>query len=1023
MKSGEIVDPLFFAFALDKMDEAVALVDENAQILYVNQKASEILGHSPEDCLSLHIFDIDPNFPAPRWPDHWHELRQAKSLHFESTIFTKKEQLIPIEISASFYLYKEVELELVIFRDISEQKEALTKLNSINNYLSAMFETTRDPLAVIDLHGRISDVNMAMEKVLGETHNNLIGSDFSKYFLDPREANKRFAEILANGYLESQLVYLKGKNNTNTPLQINANTMVDQAGQVNGIFISGKDISERLEFEKELQKQNERYHNAQSIGHVGNWEYNVQTNDFWGSDEAKMIYGLDPKDANFSTEQIESCIPERQRVHQALIDLIQLNKPYELEFEIQPKDGSDPRFIKSYAKVHKDATGQPILVTGALIDITELKKSEQNLLLLNAAAEAAGNGIVITDKEGNITYANPAFCELTGYKVEEVIGKNPRLIRSGVQDTAYYESLWTTISSGKRWRGELINKRADGTLYHEEMTISPVINNSGEIVNYIAVKQNIDGRKQQENEREIIFSITNGLRTASSRFDTIHTFIRQIESIFTAEAVLFISYDPNLNETWIEQGCGPIGDRLAGSQIPIDQEVSNQVLQSGKTYLCNDVRSDPNFFRVDTLRDASAAMCLPLLTQDQIIGAVWMIRKKDISQSEVQLLTTLCALAANSIQRVTLFEKTQRQYKQMVSIHQVDQAISSVLNLNIILDILLRNAISQLGVDAASLLLFDPISRTLKFAAGTGFTTDEVAKTKLKLGEGRAGKAAAERRVITDPNLSQSKDGFSRVILYQKEEFLSHHIAPLIDKGEVCGVLEVFSKTRLIPGDEWLELFGILATQAAIAVDNLTLFNELQKRNSELSFAYDATIKGWSEAMDMRDRYSEDHTQRVVDASLRLAQAMGIAGADLVNIRRGALLHDVGKISVPDSILQKTGKLSPAEKKVLEKHPLLAYEMLRPISYLKNAIEIPYCHHEKWDGSGYPRHLKEEEIPLSARIFAVVNTWDALTNDRPYRKALSTQAAINEMQSESGKAFDPHVLDVFLSNKIYEQTD
>ena len=176
-------------------------------------------------------------------------------------------------------------------------------------------------------------------------------------------------------------------------------------------------------------------------------------------------------------------------------------------------------------------------------------------------------------------------------------------------------------------------------------------------------------------------------------------------------------------------------------------------------------------------------------------------------------------------------------------------------------------------------------------------------------------------------------------------------------------------------------------------------------------------------AMDMRDRYSGDHTQRVVDASQRLAQALGITGLDLISIRRGALLHDVGKISVPDKILQKPGKLSPEERKELERHPVMAYEMLRSIHYLKNAIEIPYCHHEKWDGSGYPRGLKGEEIPISARIFSVVNTWDALTNDRPYRKAMSQEDAIQEMRSESGKAFDPKIVEVFLKNKFYEPED
>ncbi|MEA5077946.1 MAG: PAS domain S-box protein [Anaerolineaceae bacterium] len=658
-----------------------------------------------------------------------------------------------------------------------------------------------------------------------------------------------------------------------------------------------------------------------------------------------------------------------------------------------------------------------------ILDISGRKKSEENLLLLDAAAAAAGNAIVITDKAGNITWANPAFTELTGYQIPDVLGKNPRLLKSGEQEPGFYDNLWATISSGKRWHEELINRRADGTKYYEEMTISPVFDSKGKIIHYIAVKQNIDARKQQEYEREIILATTTVLRSASTRSESIGLFLHQIEKVFHAEGVLFVSFDSALNETWIEQGCGPIGEKVTGMQIPINQGISNMVLKECKAYISNDVSHDPNFLRADTLGDATCAACLPLQAQDQVIGAIWVKRKQAITPEDLELLTSLCTLAANSIQQVTLFEKTERQYKQMISIHQVGQAISSILNLKIILDILLRNAVSQLGVDAASILLYEPISGTLSYSAGTGFMTNEIAKTRLNLGEGRAGQAAEERRVISAPDLTHSKDKFSRVILFQQEELCSHHVVPLIDKGEVLGVLEVFSKKKLVPSNEWLELFGILATQAAIAIDNLSLYDELQKRNNELSFAYDATIKGWSIAMDMRDHYSEDHTQRVVDTSIRLAQTLGLSGMDLVNIRRGALLHDIGKFSVPDSILQKTEKLSPVERKTLEKHPLVAYEMLRPISYLKNAIDIPYCHHEKWDGSGYPRGLKGEGIPLAARIFSVVDTWDALTHDRPYRKALSAAEAINEMKSQSGKSFDPVILDTFLSNKLYEQED
>ena len=182
----------------------------------------------------------------------------------------------------------------------------------------------------------------------------------------------------------------------------------------------------------------------------------------------------------------------------------------------------------------------------------------------------------------------------------------------------------------------------------------------------------------------------------------------------------------------------------------------------------------------------------------------------------------------------------------------------------------------------------------------------------------------------------------------------------------------------------------------------------------ELAIAYDATIEGWSRAMDLRDKETEGHTKRVVDMTMRLSSYFGFAGEALMQIRRGALLHDIGKLGVPDNILLKPGTLTDEEWVIMQKHPTFAFEMLSPIHYLNQAINIPYCHHEKWDGTGYPRGLSGERIPLEARIFAVVDVWDALTSDRPYRKAWSREKTIEYIRSLSGTHFDPEVVKRFM---------
>lgn len=195
---------------------------------------------------------------------------------------------------------------------------------------------------------------------------------------------------------------------------------------------------------------------------------------------------------------------------------------------------------------------------------------------------------------------------------------------------------------------------------------------------------------------------------------------------------------------------------------------------------------------------------------------------------------------------------------------------------------------------------------------------------------------------------------------------------------------------------------------------NLMVAN-LDKSRLDLIQAYDETITGWATMLDQRDQDTEGHTRRVTELTMEVTRRFGFSEEEMVHVRRGALLHDIGKMSVPDRILKKKGKLTPEEWDIMRLHPTVAYEVLYPIEYLRPALEIPYGHHERWDGSGYPRGLSGDEIPLAARIFSVVDVWDAMTSDRPYRPAMEHQVVINHIFAERGKMFDPQVVDVFWS--------
>ncbi len=355
-----------------------------------------------------------------------------------------------------------------------------------------------------------------------------------------------------------------------------------------------------------------------------------------------------------------------------------------------------------------------------------------------------------------------------------------------------------------------------------------------------------------------------------------------------------------------------------------------------------------------------------------------------------------------------------QQLKHLTALSEIDRSIISGLDQREILEVILSQTLSQLQVDAADILLLDPDGQSLRHAAGQGFHTPLMEKIQVRLGNSFAGRVAKDRRLLRVPNLEEQVNDPLFDILVREEKFVSYVGIPLILRKEVKGVLEVFHRGPFQPYQEWLDFLNTLAGQATIAIENADLLGNLKVSNAELSQAYDATIEGWSHAMDLRDKETEGHTQRVVQLTLELARTMGIPESQIPHIRRGALLHDIGKLGIPDRILLKPDILSAEEWETMQKHPEYAYEMLSPIQYLKPALPIPYFHHEKWDGTGYPLGLRGKQIPLEARIFAVVDVWDALRSDRPYRKAWTEERILEHIRSLAGTHFDPTVVEYFM---------
>ncbi len=354
-----------------------------------------------------------------------------------------------------------------------------------------------------------------------------------------------------------------------------------------------------------------------------------------------------------------------------------------------------------------------------------------------------------------------------------------------------------------------------------------------------------------------------------------------------------------------------------------------------------------------------------------------------------------------------------RQFEMLNALYAVDNAITASLDLRVTLNVLLEQALTQLKVDAACVLLMDPETLTLKYVAGRGFSSFRPGAMPLqRLGQGNAGQAAFSRRIVHLEKSGISKD--KSASFPGAEVFADYYAVPLMAKGQVKGVLELYHKSSKETDVDWAEFLDALASQAAIAIENAALFADLQRTNTDLALAYDSTLEGWSRALDLRDRETEGHSARVTEMAMELARKVGMSEQSLVHVRRGALLHDIGKMAIPDNILFKPGPLDADEKEVMKKHPAYALDLLTPIHYLKPALSIPFLHHEKWDGSGYPHGLKGQQIPLAARVFAIADVWDALSSDRPYREAWPKEKVLDYMRAGSGSHFDPDIINTFL---------
>jgi len=462
-------------------------------------------------------------------------------------------------------------------------------------------------------------------------------------------------------------------------------------------------------------------------------------------------------------------------------------------------------------------------------------------------------------------------------------------------------------------------------------------------------------------------------------------------------------------------------EALRGLRLGLTEGVCGYVAQTCAPYLFADLAADPHTgARVQPLVEGvQGGVCVPLLVGETLVGTLIIgnDEPRSFGDDEVRLFTAIANMAASAIHRASLFEELQARVRELTTVYQVGQAITATLRIEDVLDFIITAASETFDAEASYLFLWDEREKRLVMRAAMGLPAEAVGEIKYRLGEGLSGWVFLEGKLANVPDVAQDprwKPEPEHEASLSTGRVVSALVVPLMVGTKTLGVLGVVNKTvdgrrpkviAFTPTDELL--LTTLAGQVAIAIENARLYEDVRG----LSIG---TIRSLATAIDARDPYTKGHSEQVARLSVLLAREMDWNGADLEMLEFAALLHDVGKIGIPDAVLKKTDPLTPDDWNTIHYHPYYSAQMVKPVDPLQRIIPWIYHHQERWDGTGYPDELKGEKIPLASRIIAVADAFNAMTTDRPYRQAKTREEAIEELRCYSGTQFDPQVVEVFV---------
>jgi HD-GYP domain-containing protein (c-di-GMP phosphodiesterase class II) len=522
---------------------------------------------------------------------------------------------------------------------------------------------------------------------------------------------------------------------------------------------------------------------------------------------------------------------------------------------------------------------------------------------------------------------------------------------------------------------------------------------------------------QRLQELDALNRISVRLRSANTTDEILPGFLDEAQQALASPHGAVLMYYPNTSQLVVDYATGKMAG-FKGQPYPLVAEVRKFLAEESTLYVKQNIHTEILKLEITIPLSIGPVIAVPMRSANTVLGILILGRDSaspiaEYRENDQRLAMTVAELGGNALHRARLFEQTHQRVQRLSVLHIIDMTVSSSLSIAITLNLILDQIVTQLNISAADVLTYNQQAHVLEFSAGRGFRNDKVKRTRFRVGQSFPGNAVLERKPVSIMDLP-SEQAFLQLHALEEEHFSSYFAVPLIAKGQPKGVLELFHHEPILTDPELRDFFESLAAQTAIAMDNSELFEGLNRSNLELTRAYDAVIESWARSLELRDSFTQGHARRTAEMALRFSRVMAIEEAELPHIRRGALLHDIGMIGVPETILLKRGALTEEERKLINNHPAMAHELLANIHFLAPALNIPSYHHENWDGSGYPYHMKEDQIPLAARLFSLVDVWDALTTERSYRQAWSRNEAVAYLREQAGKQFDPDIVEKFL---------